>query len=244
MRNYRKDGTRFWNELTISPVYDNQGDLTHFVGIQNDITNRKQADERNCTKAKAVCDTWPNRFYEYFWLQEAETGQTIYCIDQRTASSSVSDPADRADVRAIHGKRSSSVKTSACSCRAAATATNTTPTSPDYLETREPFESSALAASWLQSPQGSVRLDSPWIVAIAVTDRMRPCLPFHRRGAVDISNRKELQKQVLEIAAAEDRRIGHELHDHTQQQLTGLGLLAQSVADLLKAAKEKEPRLS
>ena len=42
----------------------------------------------------------------------------------------------------------------------------------------------------------------------------------------DITERVALQKQVLEIAAEEDRRIGHELHDNTQQQLTGLGLLA------------------
>ncbi len=59
----------------------------------------------------------------------------------------------------------------------------------------------------------------------------------------DISDRKELEKQVLEIAAEEDRRIGHELHDNTQQQLTGLGLLAQSVAEMLVGAKKSEPRL-
>lgn len=39
--NYRKDGSTFWNELTISPVLDAQGTLTHFVGIQNDVTLRK-----------------------------------------------------------------------------------------------------------------------------------------------------------------------------------------------------------
>jgi len=52
----------------------------------------------------------------------------------------------------------------------------------------------------------------------------------------DISAIKELQKQVLEIAAEENRRIGHELHDNIQQQLTGLGLLARTVADRLEAA--------
>lgn len=36
--NYRKDGTTFWNELRISPVFDDNGQLTHFIGIQNDIT--------------------------------------------------------------------------------------------------------------------------------------------------------------------------------------------------------------
>jgi PAS domain S-box-containing protein len=49
----------------------------------------------------------------------------------------------------------------------------------------------------------------------------------------DISGRKRLQREILEIAADEDRRIGHELHDNTQQQLTGLGLLAQSLAENL-----------
>ena len=45
VRNYRKDGTLFWNELTISPVRDKKGQVAHFVGIQNDITERKRAEE-------------------------------------------------------------------------------------------------------------------------------------------------------------------------------------------------------
>nr|WP_233194424.1 PAS domain S-box protein [Haloferax marisrubri] len=39
LTNYRKDGTPFWNELEISPVYDD-GELTHFVGFQTDATVR------------------------------------------------------------------------------------------------------------------------------------------------------------------------------------------------------------
>ena len=38
--NHRKDGTAFWNELSLSPVYDGAGVLTHFVGIQADVTAR------------------------------------------------------------------------------------------------------------------------------------------------------------------------------------------------------------
>ncbi len=44
LRNYRKDASLFWNELNISPVYDTDGYLTHYIGIQNDITARKQAE--------------------------------------------------------------------------------------------------------------------------------------------------------------------------------------------------------
>lgn len=43
--NYRKDGTPFWNELTISPIYDDRNNLTHFVGIQSDISDRIKAEQ-------------------------------------------------------------------------------------------------------------------------------------------------------------------------------------------------------
>ena len=42
--NYRKDGTTFRNEVTVSPVRDAGGTLTHFVGIQTDVTARYKAD--------------------------------------------------------------------------------------------------------------------------------------------------------------------------------------------------------
>jgi hypothetical protein len=38
--NYRKDGSAFWNEVALSPVFDATGELTHFVGIQSDVTAR------------------------------------------------------------------------------------------------------------------------------------------------------------------------------------------------------------
>lgn len=44
--NYRKDGTSFWNLLRISPLRDVAGRITHFVGLQTDITGFKQAQDR------------------------------------------------------------------------------------------------------------------------------------------------------------------------------------------------------
>lgn len=42
--NYRQDGQPFWNELKISPVFSETGQLLNFIGIQTDITQRKQAE--------------------------------------------------------------------------------------------------------------------------------------------------------------------------------------------------------
>ncbi|QKK03023.1 MAG: EAL domain-containing protein [Pseudomonadota bacterium] len=46
LRNYRKDGALFWNELTISPVLGDDDEVSHFVGIINDITERKHYEEQ------------------------------------------------------------------------------------------------------------------------------------------------------------------------------------------------------
>lgn len=42
--NYRKDGTTFWNHLSITPIRNEFGQTTHFVGIQSDVTRRRQAE--------------------------------------------------------------------------------------------------------------------------------------------------------------------------------------------------------
>ena len=40
MKNFRKDGSAFWNELSLSPIRNREGELTHVVGIQTDVTAR------------------------------------------------------------------------------------------------------------------------------------------------------------------------------------------------------------
>jgi diguanylate cyclase (GGDEF)-like protein/PAS domain S-box-containing protein len=45
IKNYRKDGTPFWNKLSLSPVRDDSGNLTHFVGIQSDLSERIEVQE-------------------------------------------------------------------------------------------------------------------------------------------------------------------------------------------------------
>jgi diguanylate cyclase (GGDEF)-like protein/PAS domain S-box-containing protein len=46
IRNYRKDGTPFWNELYLSPLRDEHGLVTHFAGIQSNVTQRVEFGER------------------------------------------------------------------------------------------------------------------------------------------------------------------------------------------------------
>jgi len=54
--NYRRDGTSFWNELSITPVRDPAGRLVHFVGVQADVTARRKLQDqlRQAQKMEAV----------------------------------------------------------------------------------------------------------------------------------------------------------------------------------------------
>ncbi|MFO0592800.1 MAG: PAS domain S-box protein [Polyangiaceae bacterium] len=53
---YRKDGTKFWNDLTLAPVTDAHGRVTHFVAVQTDVTERRRLEEqfRQAQKMEAV----------------------------------------------------------------------------------------------------------------------------------------------------------------------------------------------
>lgn len=79
--NYRKDGTPFWNRLSIVPIFDN-GMLTHYVGIQSDVTAVKEVDKAREQLAamrstmSTVNDVVRNFLnnVEYFRLQLEEPG--------------------------------------------------------------------------------------------------------------------------------------------------------------------------
>lgn len=43
LRNYTKDGRLFWNDLFVTPIVNADGEITHFAGVQNDVTDRAEA---------------------------------------------------------------------------------------------------------------------------------------------------------------------------------------------------------
>ena len=88
----------------------------------------------------------------------------------------------------------------------------------DSLETRRLTKDGRIIDVWLTATL--LRDDSGRINAVALT-------------AHDVTDRKALETEVLEIAAGEQRRIGQDLHDTAGQELTALGLMADSLAAAL-----------
>jgi PAS domain S-box-containing protein len=86
--NYRKDGTAFWNQLSISPVFDGEGTLVSFVGVQTDVTERVRV-EREREAAFAA---------EQAARQEAELARAI-AEQARSDAESAQSEAERAQGR-------------------------------------------------------------------------------------------------------------------------------------------------
>ncbi|MGB9965713.1 PAS domain S-box protein [Halobacterium hubeiense] len=65
LRNYRKDGTMFWNRVRVAPVFDDDGDLELFVGFQDDVTERKQNEQQlqsHSARLEALFEHSPDMF--------------------------------------------------------------------------------------------------------------------------------------------------------------------------------------
>ncbi len=56
IRNYKRNGTPFWNDLTVAPVHDEDGELAHYVGFQIDVTDRREAEALAEERARKLDD--------------------------------------------------------------------------------------------------------------------------------------------------------------------------------------------
>jgi len=73
--NYRNNGTEFWVEMQVSPLRDTTGKVTHFVGIQRDITERKISEER-LRESEAMLGAAQRMAHLGSWVVEFGPGQS------------------------------------------------------------------------------------------------------------------------------------------------------------------------
>ncbi len=65
LRNYKKDGTLFWNELKVAPVLNQEGDLINYIGVLTDITERKSIEDSLRVIAEATSTLTGTNFFRF-----------------------------------------------------------------------------------------------------------------------------------------------------------------------------------
>lgn len=217
LRNYRKDGSMFWNELFVTPIFKG-GKLALFVGVQNDITSRKdaQADQELLLQAvqeahEALVITevhldLPGPRIEY--VNEAFTRITGYQPQEVIGQTPRMFQGPKTDRRVLKRMRT-------------------------QLAQYKEFEGETV----------NYRKDgSPFILAWTVA----PVRDVHGRVTKwistqrDVTERRRLERETLNISAREQRRIAGDLHDSLQQQLVGTAMQAKLHARALAARGDEK----
>ncbi len=98
LRNYRKDGSVFWNNLRITPLQNAENQITHFVGIADDVTKFKEVQEKLLLNEKrlrmsqdyASIGTWDWNIKtgEILW---SETGMALFGRDKVETKTTVAE---------------------------------------------------------------------------------------------------------------------------------------------------------
>lgn len=66
LRNYRKNGELFYNHLLISPLFDSNGNLLYFLGVQYDVTPKIRAEEEIKELKEQVAKLKSRSFFDFF----------------------------------------------------------------------------------------------------------------------------------------------------------------------------------
>lgn len=225
LANYRKDGSTYDAELFITPVVDEETRCTHFVSVHRDITERKEtlkALSEGEEQLRAILNTAIDAIItiDYRGTIVAANPATHRMFGYR-ADELIGQNVKLLMPEPYHSEHDSNLER--------------------YLQTGQ-----AKIIGVGREVVGKRKDGSTFPLSLAISKIDRP--PLFTGILRDISALKELQTQVLEIAAEEDRRIGQELHDSVQQELTGLGLLAQTVSEMMSDdmpwAAACEPRIA
>lgn len=66
LRNYRKNGELFYNHLLVSPLFDSNGNLLYFLGVQYDVTPKIRAEEEIKELKEQVAKLTSRSFFDFF----------------------------------------------------------------------------------------------------------------------------------------------------------------------------------
>lgn len=212
----RHDGQWCWMSVHAVPVLDSNGVITEWLGMNFDISERKKAEDDLCdreARLQAILST---------------ATDAIISIDERGIITQVNPATER-----MFGYSASEIVGS-----------NIKMLMPSpfrdehdgylqrYLQTGERRIIGRSREASARRRDGTI---FPVELSVAEIDRERKFTGFIR----DITERKKLQRHLLNIVAEEQQRISCELHDGIQQELTGLSLFAgvvgRSVRELVKS---------
>jgi len=205
----REDGERCWVMTRGEPVRDADGTIVQLRGMVQDITERKRA-ERVLAEQEARYRAVIEASEDGFWM-----------IDREGHLLAVND----AYVRRSGYSRDELLSMSIWDLEARE--------SP--VDVKEHIRTVVSQGSDLFETRHRTRQGLVWPVEVSAMHSPEAgglFFAFLR----DITERKLLERQIVEASTAEQERIGRDIHDGLGQQLTALGMLVRSIQQRLESS--------
>lgn len=257
LRCVEKDGDAGWIHVLIRLERDGSGEAPVFVVAIHDVTNRKRA-ESELVRVKEECERTFNTVPDCIAILDTE--HRIVRVNKVMAEALGRTPEQLVGLachKVVHG---SDRPLPSCphTCVLA-----------DGCEHRAEVHEDRLGGDFLVSVtprhDASGAVIGSIHVARDITDRKRAeeelrvaydtlekrvrqrtveLAEVNRALRAEITERKKLEREVLQVATQEQRRMGEELHDELGQELTGLGYLASSLDRRLRKQSLAEAETS
>lgn len=218
--NVKKDGTPFWSEYSVS-TFEHPEHGRIWVGVQNDITERKRAEQAlrdSRERLQAILNS---------------AADAVITIDGHGLIESVNPAAEK-----MFGYTAAEMIGQNVDLLMPAPYRE----QHDRALANYPMSGVSKVLGSGREVQGRRKDGSVFPLELAVSEMNH--LRLFTGILRDVTRRKELEREVLEVAAAEQWRIGQELHDSTGQELTALGLLAEGLVDVLRQRSATEVALA
>lgn len=213
--NYRKSGEKYWVRIEVQPLLNESGQLTGYMAIETDVTKQRLAERalrESEARARAILET---------------TVDGVVTIDVHGTIESFNSAAE-----SIFQYRSEEVL-----------GHNVKVLMPSpYVEEHDSYLTAYLETGRRKiigigrEVVGRRKDGSTFPMELSVSE-----VPLGERiiftGIIrDITERRRLEQEILEISEQERRRIGQDLHDGLGQTLTGIGLISKNLERRLRAA--------
>lgn len=217
--NYRKSGEKYRVHIEVQPLLDDAGQLTGFMAMETDVTRQRLAEQalrESEARARAIVET---------------TIDGIITIDDNGILESFNTAAERIFQHRAENVIGSHVKMLM---------------PPAYFEDHDSylanyFENVRRKIPGIAREVVGLRQDgTTFPMELAVSEVQLADRVIYTGIIRDITERRRLEQEILEISEQERRRIGQDLHDGLGQMLTGIGLISKALERRLRAADEPE----
>lgn len=217
--NYRKSGEKYWVRIEVQPLLNDADQLTGYMAIETEVTEQRLAEQalrESEARTRAILET---------------TVDGIITIDVSGTIESYNTAAERIFQFTADEVIGRNVKMLMPS---------------PYAEEHDGYVSSYLETGRRKiigigrEVTGRRKDGSTFPMELAVSDvRLGGSIIF--TGIIrDISERRRLEKEILEISEQERRRIGQDLHDGLGQMLTGISLITKNLQRNLQRSGSSE----